>query len=207
MGRRLGVFGGTFDPVHVGHLIMATELRYRLGLDHVLFVPAGDPPHKPDLPLTPINDRLRMLEIAIGRSPAFSIDLVDVERAGPSYTKETLALLSRKFPDDELVFLMGEDSLQDLPTWRSPELILQLAEIGVGARPGIDVDLDELFAVLPAARGRVSVVEIPLIGVASRDIRNRVRTGEPISYQVTAGVEQYIIGKGLFLPKSEHEPV
>jgi len=206
MGRRLGIFGGTFDPVHVGHLIMATELLHRLELDQVLFVPAGDPPHKPDLPLTPIEVRIAMLEIAIQRRPEFSIDLVDIERAGPSYTKETLALLTGKFPEDQLVFLMGEDSLQDLPTWNSPERILSLAEIGVGARPGVDVDLKRLFSLLPSARGRVSVVEIPLIGISSRDIRRRVQEGESISYQVTEGVERYIVENGLFLPRGEINP-
>lgn len=196
--RRIGVFGGTFDPVHVGHLIIATELKHELALDHVMVVPAGAPPHKPDQTLSPAADRIRMLELALDGRSGFSIDSVDLDRPGPSYTKDTLARLHARLPHDQLVFLMGEDSLRDLRTWNDPERILALAEIGVGCRPDVEIDLEAIYASLPAARGRVTVVDVPLIGVSSSDIRRRVATGRPIAYQVPLAVERYICERGLY---------
>src|SRR4051794_3800692 len=155
-------------------------------LDRVLFVPAGDPPHKPDQTLTPAVNRVAMLELAIDRHHGFEVDRTDLDRIGPSYTKDTLTGLRSRFPGDDLVFLMGEDSLRDLHTWREPQRILELAEIGVGCRPDVDLELETVFEALPAARGHVTVVNIPLIGVSSRDLRRRVAAGAPIAYQVPA---------------------
>jgi nicotinate-nucleotide adenylyltransferase len=194
----LGVLGGTFDPVHIGHLIIAAELKFAMELDRVLFVPAGDPPHKPDQTLTPAVNRVAMLELAIDRHHGFEVDRTDLDRIGPSYTKDTLTGLRSRFPGDDLVFLMGEDSLRDLHTWREPQRILELAEIGVGCRPDVDLELETVFEALPAARGHVTVVNIPLIGVSSRDLRRRVAAGAPIAYQVPAEVESYIAKHGLY---------
>ena len=196
--RRIGVFGGTFDPIHVGHLVLVSELRHALGLDHVLLVPAGDPPHKPDQLLSPVEHRVRMLRIAIEGREHFSIDPVDIDRGGPSYTMDTLEQLHRQNPCDCLVFLMGEDSLRDLHTWREPERILELAEIGVGCRPNVRLDLDTVYDRLPGTRGRVTLVDVPLIEISSRAIRQRVASGAPIAYQVTREVEKYIEAHGLY---------
>lgn len=177
---------------------MAAELRHRLQLDCVMFVPAGDPPHKPDQPVTPPHHRINMLECAIAAHDVFSIDRVDLDRRGPSYTRDTLAVLTERSPGDRFVFLMGEDSLRDLHTWKDPERILEIAKIGVGARPEVHVDIEDVYLKLPTARGRIDVVNIPLIGISSREIRRRVAAGEPISFQVPELVEQYIQKNGLY---------
>ena len=194
----IGVFGGTFDPVHNGHLLIASELRFALKLERVLFVPAGDPPHKPAMPLTAAEDRLRMLELALADRDGFAIDRTDLERAGRSYTAELLRLIGTKYPARRLVFLMGDDSLRDLHTWKDPETILALAEIGVAHRPGFAVELDRVYARLPAARGRVHVVDVPQTDFASNDIRRRVRDGHPIAFHVPQDVERYILENRLY---------
>ena len=195
---RIGIFGGTFDPVHIGHLVIVSELKHALALDRVLVVPAGDPPHKPDQPLTPAFHRIRMLELALDGRTGFGIDRIDLDRTGPSYTVDTLRALGSRIPTSKMVFLMGEDSLRDLHTWREPEEILALAEIGVGCRPGVSVDLDAVYERLPTARGRVALVDVPQIEVSSRDLRRRVAAGEPIAFQVLPAVETYIHEHGLY---------
>ena len=195
---RIGVLGGTFDPVHIGHLIIATELRHALRLDRLLFVPTGQPPHKADQAVTADADRLAMLELAIAGDPAFEISTLDLERAGPSYTADLLRLLSAQLPDARLVFLMGEDSLRDLPSWRQPEVILALAELGIASRPEIDLDLADIYERLPSARGRVQIVPTTLIDISSSDLRRRVRDGRPIRYLIPAAVEAYIMSNRLY---------
>ena len=142
----MGVLGGTFDPVHYGHLHVANALRAALGLQKVIWVPAGRPPHKAGQIVSRDRDRLAMLELALADSPNDEISTVDLDRSGPSYTADTLELLSTAVAPGRLVFLMGEDSLRDLPAWHDPERILQLAELAVAARPGIDTDLDAIAA-------------------------------------------------------------
>lgn len=195
---RLGIFGGTFDPVHLGHLVAATDLAHALRLDRTVFMPAGRPPHKNADLVVDDDHRLEMLRLALADNPAFEISTLDLERDGPSYTADLLELLAKREPGAELVFLMGEDSLRDLPTWHQPERILLRAEIGVALRPGVGADLEALYALLPAARGRVTVVPTPLIGVSSTDIRRRVAAGEPIRYQVPDAVLAYILRTGLY---------
>lgn len=195
---RIGIFGGTFDPVHLGHLIAAADLAHALRLDRTVFMPAGRPPHKDAALVGDDDHRLAMLRLALSDNPAFEISTIDLERDGPSYTADLLDLLADREPDAELVFLMGEDSLRDLPTWHQPERILRRAEIGVALRPGVGTDLDSLYARLPTARGRISVVPTPLIGVSSTDIRRRVAAGEPIRYQVPDPVLAYIMRNGLY---------
>lgn len=196
--KRIGVFGGTFDPVHTGHLIIATELRFVLGLECVLFVPAGRPPHKTSQEISDNEHRLTMLQLALDDSPWFDISLVDMQRPGPSFTADTLAILRSELAPAELVFLMGSDSLRDLPAWHEPQRIVAQAEIGVARRPGIDVDLEHIYTQIPNARGRIQIVDVPLIGISSTDLRERVRTGRPIRYQVPLAVEHYIVEHGLY---------
>ncbi len=197
---RLGVFGGTFDPVHYGHLVAAEEVRYRLRLDKVLFVPAGMPPHKLDHDITPTRHRVAMLELAIASNPGFALSRVDIDRHGPCYTVDTLALLHEEYgPGAELFFLMGMDSLADILTWKDPERLIRLARIVVVGRPGFQADVDELDKVLPGAAERICIVDTPLMEVSSSDIRQRVREGAPIRYQVPEAVEAYIRAHRLYL--------
>lgn len=197
---RLGVFGGTFDPVHLGHLIVASELQHALRLDRVLFVPAARPPHKTDRDIVDDRHRLAMLRLALADDPTFDLSTVELDRSGLSYTVDTLAELAVGHAPATLVFLMGADSLRDLPTWYRPERIAALAELGVAARPGVDVDLDAVVRAVPEVRGRVTVVPIPLIGIASSDIRRRIAFGEPIRYHVPTAVEDYILSHRLYQP-------
>jgi nicotinate-nucleotide adenylyltransferase len=197
-GERLGIFGGTFDPVHLGHLIVATEIRHALALDRVLFLPAGEPPHKQGWTVSPAAHRVAMLRLALADDPGFGLCLHDVERPGLSYTADTLADLAARWPAAELFFLMGEDSLRDLPTWREPARIIAAARLAVVARPGIDTDLADLEPVLPGISQRVELTPAPEIGIAARDLRARVAAGRPIRYQVPAAVERYIREHGLY---------
>ncbi|MGH9173676.1 MAG: nicotinate-nucleotide adenylyltransferase, partial [Vicinamibacterales bacterium] len=162
---RVGVFGGTFDPIHVGHLIIAEIMRHQLSLSAVIFLPAGRPPHKPGQVLSADSDRLAMLNLAIVDCPAFSISRVDIDRGGASYTADSLRLLHRQYDDvDNLYFLMGQDSLGDFPTWHRPDLIASQARLGVALRPGVDVAVDRVEKAVPEARGRIDIVPVPLIG-------------------------------------------
>jgi nicotinate-nucleotide adenylyltransferase len=195
---RVGVFGGTFDPIHTGHLIVATELQHALNLDRVLFVPTGNPPHKANQEVSPNEDRLAMLELAIAGNSSFAVSTLELERSGPSYTADLLAMLQAEMPEAQLVFLMGEDSLRDLPTWHRPESIVALAELGVAIRPDIETDLEDIYRQLPGARDRITIVSTTLIGISSSALRRRVREGGPIRYQVPAAVEKYIMTTAIY---------
>lgn len=197
---RLGIFGGTFDPVHLGHLIMAEEFREQLGLDRVLFLPAGQPPHKIGRVISPARHRVAMLHLAIAGEPAFGISYVDVERPGPCYTADSLAILRERHPGEELVFLMGQDSLADLPTWHDPNRIAAQAVLGVALRPGVTIDVEQVLAAVPAARGRIQFVRAPLIEIAASDVRRRVAEGRSIRYHVPREVEDYIYAHRLYAP-------
>jgi nicotinate-nucleotide adenylyltransferase len=198
---RLGIFGGTFDPIHLGHLIAATELRHALSLDRVLFVPAGRPPHKAAREVSSGADRLAMLRLAVADNPAVEIDTLDLERGGLSFTADLLAALLDQRPGSALFFLMGNDSLRDLPNWHEPRRIAELAELGVASRAGVGFDLDAVLRAVPEARNRVHLVPIPLIGISSTEIRRRVAAGAPVAYQVPRAVEEYIRNRGLYLPQ------
>jgi nicotinate-nucleotide adenylyltransferase len=204
---RLGVLGGTFDPVHHGHLAAAAEARHQLGLDRVLFVPAGVPPHKPDRPITPAADRLRMLEMAIAGRPHFEISRVDLDRPGPCYTVDTLTLLRGAWdPAPTLFFIEGADSLAELPTWYQPRRILELCHLAVVDRPGIEVDLPRLEAQLPGLTANLHWLRMPLLEISSSDLRARVRAGRPIAYLLPADVENYIYQQGLYRDKAPAIP-
>ncbi len=196
--QRIGAFGGTFDPVHVGHLIAAAELRHVLKLDRVLFLPAGDPPHKAEQRITPATHRLAMLRLAVADEPAFEVSTLDLGDSGPSYTVDLLHRLHDAMGPMALTFLMGEDSLRDLPTWHRPGRVVTLAEIGVARRPGVEMDMAALIRAVPEAADRVHLVPIPEIDVSSRDIRRRVVARAPIAFQVPRAVEKYIEREGLY---------
>jgi nicotinate-nucleotide adenylyltransferase len=199
---RLGVFGGTFDPVHVGHLILAEQCREQGRLDQLLFVPAARPPHKQQ-PLTPFAQRVEMLQLAVAGQPAFRVDELEKDRAGPSYTVETLAELSRRNPNAELWLVLGADMLQDLPTWYMPARIAEMAGFLVAGRLGAQIVSQEQIgqALGVLATLRMQTVDMPLIDIASRDVRRRAGDGRTIRYMVPRAVEAYIHDKGLYRPQ------
>lgn len=197
---RLGVMGGTFDPIHLGHLIAAEEVRIALGLEKVLFLPAGHPPHKELAGISRAVDRVRMVELAIASNPFFELSLLDVEREGKSYTADTLRILHEERGDGtELFFIVGMDSLAELLTWRAPYDIIALSRLAVVNRPPYPTaDLSALEASLPGLSERVVLVHIPGVDIASVDLRDRVRRGISIKYQVVEPVERYILESGLY---------
>jgi nicotinate-nucleotide adenylyltransferase len=199
MAQRVGVFGGTFDPPHLGHLILASEAFAQLHLDQLLWVLTAVPPHKLGVPISPLEDRLSMLSLAIQDEPAFELSRVDIERPGPHYTLDTLRLLMPHLPNAKMILLMGGDSLRDLPAWHEPEeLVAQCEEIGVMRRPHDSVDLSALEGRLPGIRGKIRFVEAPLLEIASHEIRERVRTGQPFRYFLPPAVYSHIVERGLY---------
>lgn len=196
---RVGVIGGTFDPIHIGHLIIAEEARVRLNLEKVVFVPAGLPPHKMENHVSPAEHRLEMVKLAIADNPYFSLSLVDVERFGPSFTVETIELLRQEWgPQAEIFFIMGQDSLVDILTWHKPQRLINLCRIVALSRPGFRVDMEELEKSLQGASSRIILLNSPEVAISSTDIQRRVREGLPIKYQVPEAVEEYIYKHGLY---------
>jgi nicotinate-nucleotide adenylyltransferase len=201
---RIGVFGGTFDPVHYGHLILAEQCREQARLDAVWFVPAARHPLKTDRAITPFERRAEMLRLAIVGQPAFRVDEIEKDRPGPSYTADTLDELKRLHPDAELHLLLGSDTLPEFPRWHEIARIVRSAALVVMERPGHPVPpAEELRAAigLPAHEPlRVQQVAVPLIDLSSRDIRRRVSEGRTIRYMLPRAVEVYIGEKGLYRP-------
>lgn len=196
---RLGILGGTFDPIHIGHLILAEEAWHQLSLDQVLLAPAADPPHKRSQGKSPAAHRVRMVELAIADNPHLALSRVDLDRPGPHYTLDLVRLLREQHgPGVELFFLMGLDSLADLPTWRRPLDLMQECHLVAFSRPNTDIAWDALEAALPGVRRRVRVLPLPLMQISGTDLRERVRQGRPIRYQVAPLVEAYIRAHGLY---------
>ncbi|NLF00113.1 MAG: nicotinate-nucleotide adenylyltransferase [Anaerolineales bacterium] len=187
--RRLGVLGGTFDPPHYAHLALAENSRVQLELDLVLFVPAGHPPHKLVEPPSPVHKRVAMVEAAIADNPAFILSRVDVERPGPHFTVRTLSLIHDEYPQAELFFIIGEDSLAEFHKWRDPAGIVRLARLAVMRRPGWQADVERLEQGVPEVCGRVSWLDVPLLDISSTELRRRVRQGLPIRYLVPPSVD------------------
>lgn len=196
--NRLGLFGGTFDPPHYGHLVLAEQARIQLDLDRVLFIPAAQPPHKPAAEVTPIEHRLNMLAMAIASNPFFEISRADIDRPGPHYTVDLLAHLQSVYPDAEFFFLMGSDSLVDLPRWREPHRLIQMTWLAVMPRPGYVVHMPLLEQALPGISKRLLWLDAPFLDIASHDLRRRVKSGGSIRYLVPPEVEAYIYTQGLY---------
>jgi len=194
---RLGLFGGTFDPIHLGHLILAEQCREACKLDRVWFVVAGAPPHKRG-DRTPVTHRIEMARIAIAGHQGFEVSDLEARRPGPHYSVETLEAVHRERPGDELFFLIGTDSLVDLPSWRDPAGIARLATIVVVNRPGmVEVDPSLLPSFGPGTRDLLFVT-IPSIGIASKDLRQRLGERRTIRYMVPRAVEAYIEAQRLY---------
>lgn len=197
---RIGVMGGTFDPIHMGHLVAAEEAMWALRLDKVLFVPTGEPPHKQPGGSSAAADRVRMVELAIASNPHFQLSLVDVNRPGKSYTVDTMRILRADLgAGAELFFIIGMDSLSELSTWKDPAGLITQSRLAVVNRPPYpEANLVRLEAQLPGISGRVDMVEMPGIDLSASDLRQRVTTGRPIKYLVPEAVEQYILERGLY---------
>jgi nicotinate-nucleotide adenylyltransferase len=192
---RIGIFGGTFDPVHVGHLVMAEQCREQGRLDEVWFVPAARPPHKAEHDITPFDRRVEMLSLAIAGHPAFRINELERHRAGPSFTVDTVEELQQQHPGNDLHWILGSDSLYDLPGWRSPARIVELAGLLIVPRPSFPVWPEEQLRgslKLPNAALRMLVVHSPLMDVSSRDLRRRAAEGRSLRYLTPRAVECYI---------------
>ncbi len=201
--------GGTFDPIHYGHLVIAEEVRTVLDMAEMIFIPAGQPPHKPGRVITPAHHRLAMVELAIAADPHFTISLVEMERPGLSYLVDTLRILRTQMGTEvELSFIIGWDSLEELHTWHEPLGILAQLDFLVAVnRPGyVDggaYNNKQLEARLPGITQRLRVVQAPQFNVSSTDLRQRVAENRPIKYQVPESVERYIFEHGLYVPDSK----
>ncbi|CAM4030447.1 nicotinate-nucleotide adenylyltransferase [Kibdelosporangium persicum] len=189
---RIGIMGGTFDPIHHGHLVAASEVQARFNLDEVVFVPTGQPWQKGEREVSPAEDRYLMTVIATASNPRFSVSRVDIDRDGPTYTVDTLQDLRAARPDAELFFMTGADALAQILSWRDAEKLFGLAHfIGV-TRPGYTLDDHHL------PDGSVSLVEVPAMAISSTACRDRVALGEPVWYLVPDGVVQYIQKRNLY---------
>lgn len=196
---KFGVLGGTFDPPHVGHLILAEEAREQLGLERVFLVPAGTPPHKLDEPMTSADHRVEMTRRAVAANPHFFVSLVDVERPGPSYTVETLRLLHERWgAETGIYFIVGMDMLADLPNWRKPRQVVELCRLAAANRPGYEADVSQLEAAIPGISGKIDYLTMPLLEVSGTDLRQRAREGRTLRYYVPAAVEAYIQAHRLY---------
>jgi nicotinate-nucleotide adenylyltransferase len=190
--RRIGIMGGTFDPVHHGHLVAASEVQSRFRLDEVIFVPTGTPWQKSDRSVSASEHRYLMTVIATASNPGFSVSRVDIDRGGQTYTVDTLRDLRNAYPDADLFFITGADALEQILSWHEAGELFQLAHfIGVN-RPGYHLDDEHL------PRGSVSLIEVPAMAISSTDCRARVAGGQPVWYLVPDGVVQYITKTGLY---------
>nr|WP_245737795.1 nicotinate-nucleotide adenylyltransferase [Jiangella alba] len=192
--KRLGVMGGTFDPIHHGHLVAASEVQHWFHLDEVVFVPTGQPWQKTGRDVTPAEDRYLMTVIATASNPVFSVSRVDIDRAGPTYTVDTLRDLRAQYGDDtELFFITGADALGQILSWRDHDELFDLAHFVGCTRPGHDLSAVGL------PEGKVTLVEVPALAISSSECRQRVAGDEPIWYLVPDGIVQYINKRGLYV--------
>jgi nicotinate-nucleotide adenylyltransferase len=199
---KVGILGGTFDPIHIGHLVVAEEARAKLGFDEVLFVPAGQPWLKPDRDITPVVHRVEMVRRAIAGNPQFRLSTLEIERRGPSYTVDTLAKLQEQLGREaSLFFLLGHDTLAALPQWKEPKKVAELCRLVVAPRIG-SRNLRRLQAEIPGLLDKVIQLDMPVIGVSSSDIRRRVAQGLSIRYLVPDRVAEYITEHGLYQASS-----
>ena len=199
MAGLIGVFGGTFDPPHLGHMILADEAAAALDLQKVLWVVTGVPPHKPESPRASVEDRLAMVSAALSGAPGFEISRADIDRPPPHYAVGTLAWLSQRQPTARWAYLMGSDSLADLPRWnRARDFLAAISVLGVMMRPGQSLDLSGLEGPLPGLKDKCRVFEAPLVGISARDIRRRIAEGSPFRYLVPPGVPEVIQRRRLY---------
>jgi nicotinate-nucleotide adenylyltransferase len=190
---KIGIFGGTFDPIHNGHLIIAEIVRSDLPLDRILFIPSAQPPHKTGKPISPFKHRMQMLEWAVGGDPQYGVSDIENRLEEPSYSVHTVQALKHEQPDDEFFFIIGGDSLAELHTWYQPEKLLSMIRIIVANRPDFD-----LSCVRSDWLESVHIIKTPLIDISSTNLRERVKREQSIRFQVPDSVLTYIEQKGLY---------
>jgi nicotinate-nucleotide adenylyltransferase len=194
MKGRLGIFGGTFDPIHLGHLLVGQEVFLQCQLDHLVFMPSGMPPHKQYPGMASAQDRAEMVRLALKGHDHFALSLFELERAGKSYTAETLETMGNEWGEGvDLFLIIGADNAVDMRSWHKPEAVLDLAQVLVAERPGFDRD-----GIDPILRARMRFVKTPLLEISSTAIRRRVKADEPITYWVPDGVAEYILAHNLY---------
>ena len=200
---KIGVLGGTFDPIHNGHIIVAEDVRARLNLAEVLFVPAGQPWLKEDSPILAAEHRVQMIRLAIAEQPYFKLSTMEIDRAGPSYTVDTITELQAQLgAGDELFFILGWDSLAQLPLWKEPSRLIKMCRLVAVPRPGYSLpDLNSLEAAIPGLSRRLTLLEKPEVDIDATEIRNRVAQGLPIGHLVPEPVGEYIRKHKLYLKK------
>ncbi|NJL93760.1 MAG: nicotinate (nicotinamide) nucleotide adenylyltransferase [Anaerolineae bacterium] len=195
---KYGILGGTFNPPHIGHLVIAETAADELGLETVFFVPAADPPHKVGVPRASVEDRVNMVQLAIHHNPAFRLSRADVDRPGPHYTNDMIRLFREQFPGQEPYFLMGSDSLRDLLSWYEPQGLIEQCYLVVMSRPVVPPDMDILYAELPLLREKLIFIHSPEISISSTNITARLKSGRSIRYRVPDAVWEYIYAHDLY---------
>lgn len=196
--RRLGLLGGTFDPPHIGHLLLAETARISLDLDHILFLPVGDPPHKNDRGINAAAHRIAMTRLAIAGNPYFAVDTSDVDRPPPHFTYTLLPLIQAQYPQAALWFLLGTDSLADLPQWQCPEQLLQLCRLAVLERPGVILDWVHLQQRFPGLAAQVDWLDGPLVKVSATMVRGFAAANRSLRYLIPETVQEYITRHTLY---------
>ncbi len=198
--RRIGILGGSFDPPQIGHLILAEYTRESLKMDHVLFVPVADHPTKPGQARQPLEHRLNMLELAIADNPAFSISRVDIDRAGPHYSADTVKIIGERHPRAQLYFVMGGDNLRSLPTWERAQELYQCCRLAVMKRADEDIAADMHGERLPGLAAQVDIVDVPMLSLwlSSTYVVSRLRAGLSVRYLVPDQVLEYIAARDLY---------
>ncbi len=189
---QVGIFGGTFNPPHIGHMILADTAADALGLDRVLFVPAAEPPHKQGLPRAAVEHRVRMVELAIEGNPRFHLSRVDIDRPGPHYADDMVQVVQDEHPEADLYFLMGSDSLRDLLAWEAPQDLVARCHLVVMSRPVNPPDMDQLYAALPQLHDKLIYIESPEIEISSTNIVARLRSGKSVRYRLPDAVLAHI---------------
>jgi len=196
---KIGFFGGTFDPPHLGHLILASEAAQQFQLDRLLWVLTPDPPHKVNQKITPFEHRLAMLESMIANNPVFEVSRLDIDRPGPHYAIDTAKLLIEQEPDADIYLLMGSDSLNDLPNWRlSSDLIAAVSKLGVMRRPGTVLDIPAFEEKLPELSDKLVLIDALVNAVSSRELRSRITNGGVYRYYFPSVVYEYIKTHNLY---------
>ncbi len=196
---KIGYFGGTFDPPHLGHMILAAEAFYQLELDSLQWILTPFPPHKNSMPITPVEGRLEMLKLVVDKHPGFEISSVDLERDPPHYAADTVEILRAENPTSELVYLIGEDSLFDLPDWYAPNRFLDnVDQLAVALRPKINSDLTKLESSLPGLREKIYYLSDTMLQISSSFIRERIRNSGPVRHLLDLEVYQYLVENELY---------
>ncbi len=203
--RRIGVFGGTFDPPHVGHLILAMEASDQLQLEQVLWVLTPDPPHKQGKRITAVDLRIDMVKAAIDDDPLFTLSYVDIRRPGPHYIVDTMHILQEEYPDTDLVYLMGGDSLQDLMDWHKPRAFIAACDhVGVMRRPGEQIRIEHLRDHIPGLIDKLEFIDAPLLEISSNQIRKLAANRQPYRYYLPAEVYAMVQEFGLYQQGEEN---